>query len=133
MASSEMSRVTPAFSGRPLARAGHRHVRRVWLPLVAAALSLACASTPKAERMVEPCDGYDVLVVSNQTGVPIEVFQVQGTNTTPIGVARVGTSEITLMANDGTSRGFFGRTQDGTRVNARRSVSRLSFTVACRS
>jgi hypothetical protein len=89
----------------------------------------ACASAPRNAPPgdVGVCTGPEVLVVRNETGAPVEIYEVRGSLRTLIGTAHPGPTEFSLIPAGGVRRSFWGWPAGG-----RRAMSRLRMQVVCR-
>ena len=67
---------------------------------VSLVLAVACStSTPPSQVGPAPCPGTRVLVVQNSADEAVNVYAMNGRNSTEIGTAAPGRKEITLAAN----------------------------------
>lgn len=93
---------------------------------------LAACAAGAARSAPAPCAGTEAVVVRNETGGSIDVYQTDGTTVSILGTVGTGTSTLGLLPRTGGFRTFYGKDAAGNYVISRSSSrSRLSFRVIC--
>jgi hypothetical protein len=97
------------------------------------AATVGCRSAPRAPNA---CLRAEYLTVRNETGEPVDIYQLHGTTTHVVGTAGVGKTELQLPADIDGNTYFQGRrARDGAWIpsaeGGRSPSSRLSIQVEC--
>lgn len=99
--------------------------------MISASIVIAsCASAPRA-REPEPCSGTEVLIVRNDSGRELDIYEVRGSSQTLLGTVGPGPTELGLTPAPDSRRYFVARA--GTQwLNASRTGARWTYQVLCR-
>src|SRR5688572_13052372 len=87
----------------------------------------ACASAPRAGER-EVCVGSEVLIVRNDSGRELDIYEVRGSSQTLLGTVGPGPTELGLTPASDARRYFVARSGSQW-LNASRSGSRWTYQV----
>jgi hypothetical protein len=102
----------------------------VALTFVLLASAAACTTAMRAHEP-EACPDNEILLVRNETGRELDIYEIRGASRTMLGTVRPGSTEVLLGPSPDSRRDFMGRL-DGQWISADRTALRWSYEVRCR-